>query len=89
MPKETDDTNFEMDKKEEEERIFEPDEYPITINIYDAFLKFELTQQHLIYGIEPEDWYPSYLLFAAGFMAGFNTCSDIVIASDKRSKTDG
>jgi len=74
----------------EDERIFKPAEYPITINIYDAFLKSELEQYgYRLYGSDPEDWHPSYLLFAAGFMAGFNTCSDIVIASDKRSKTDG
>jgi len=68
----------------EDERIFKPVEYPIDIDIYDAFLKFEL-QGEVTYGIEPEDWHQFYHLFAAGFTA----CSDFVIEKIKRSKTDG
>ena len=63
------------------ERIFKPAEYPIDIDIYDAFLTFEL-KGDVDYGTDPEDWYESYLLFAAGFTA----CSEIVIEKIKNMK---
>lgn len=55
----------------EEQRIFEPAEYPIEIDIYDAFLKYEIAEyDYFLYGTNPEDWHPSYLLFEAGYKAG-------------------
>lgn len=53
-----------------EQRFFEPEEYPIEVNIYDAFLKYEMAEyNYLFYGTNPEDWHQDYSTFEAGYSA--------------------
>lgn len=52
----------------EDQRFFEPEKYPIEIDIYDAFLKYEMAKyDYFFYGTNPEDWHQNYLLFKAGY----------------------
>ena len=63
----------------DEERIFKPDEYPIDIEIYDAFLKFEMEQYgYRLYGSNPEDWHDWYLIFVAGYGACIDTIKEFM-----------
>lgn len=52
------------------ERILDQASYPVVEAIYLKFIEYEDGIDYLVYGEHPEDWYPSYQLFLAGYQAG-------------------